>query len=73
MSGAIDKIGLFTALGGVALLYLGLEKFAVGLEWIQMLVPVITVFHLMNFLALDMYAKVDRIIVMLECSIATRI
>lgn len=72
LSGAIDKIGLFTALGGVALLYLGLKEFAVGHEWIGMLVPVIAVFHFMNFLALDMYAKFDRIIVMLECSINTR-
>jgi hypothetical protein len=72
LSGAIDKVGLFPALGGVALLYLGLKAFSTGSEWVQMLVPVIASFHLMNFLALDLYAKFDRIIVMLEHSIATR-
>jgi hypothetical protein len=72
LSGAIDRIGLFPALGGVALLYLGLSALKSTNGWILMLVPVILVFHFMNFLAFGWYQKVDRIIVMLECSVATR-
>lgn len=69
LSGSIDRIGLFPALGAVALLYLGLRQFTGDNSWAQILVPIIVFFHFMNFLAFSMYQKIDRIISMLEISI----
>jgi len=69
LSGTIDRIGLFPALGAVALLYLGLQKITGDNGWAQILVPIIAFFHFMNFLAFGMYQKIDRIIAMLEVSI----
>ncbi|NHZ41762.1 hypothetical protein [Massilia aquatica] len=70
LSGSIDRIGLFPALGAAALLAAGIYKLSPENHWIQMLVPIITTFHFLNFLAFGMYAKMDRIIVMLELAVA---
>ncbi|HEY0061473.1 MAG TPA: hypothetical protein VGC21_05090 [Telluria sp.] len=69
LSGSIDRIGLFPAFGAVALLYLGLQNIVGDNGWAEILVPIIAIFHFMNFLAFGMYQKVDRIITMLEVSI----
>lgn len=76
LSGAVDRIGLFPAIGAVALLYYGLLKIAegseVGVMLSQLLVSVIAVFHLFNFVVMPMYQKMDRIIAMLEYSVDSR-
>lgn len=73
LSGSIDKIGLFPAVAALALLWISFSAvaapFALGL---QMLVPMIFAFHLLNLFSLGLQVRQDRMIALLESSIATR-
>lgn len=72
LSGSIEKIGLFPALGAVALLSAGLSHLGFGNGWLEMLAPLILAFHFMNLAAFGMLQKMDRVIALFEYSIASR-
>lgn len=71
LSGSIDKIGLFPALGVLALLSVGLSKAGEDYAWIQIIVPVIMAFHFMNLSTFTMLQKMDRVISILEYTLAS--
>jgi hypothetical protein len=71
LSGSIDKIGMFPALAAVVLLWLSLSKAPFG-NWLSILVPIIFLFHLLNILAFALQQRMDRVIALLETSVATR-
>lgn len=72
LSGSLEKIGLFPALGAVALLSVGLSNIGFGNGWIQMLAPLILAFHFLNLATFGMLQKMDKVIALLEFSLASR-
>ncbi|WP_062112380.1 hypothetical protein [Collimonas pratensis] len=72
LSGSIDKIGLFPALGAIAILSAGLANIQFANGWVQMLVPLILAFHFLNLIAFGMLQKIDRVVALLEYSVSSR-
>lgn len=72
LSGALDKVGLFPALGALALLSTGLSNVGFGGSWIQMLAPLILAFHFLNLATFGMLQKMDKVIALLEYSLVSR-
>lgn len=72
LSGALDKVGLFPALGALALLSNGLSNVGFGGGWIQMLAPLILAFYFLNLATFGMLQKMDKVIALLEYSLASR-
>lgn len=65
LSGNIDKIGLFPAIAGVALLWGTLSGSPYG-HWFSMLPPLIFVFHLLSLWSYEHQERMDRIIGIME-------
>ena len=72
LSGSIEKIGLFPALGALAVLAIALMNTNVTSGLVQILIPIILAFHFMNFVIFEMLQKMDRVIVMLDYDIGSR-
>ncbi|MRW90191.1 hypothetical protein GJ699_09365 [Duganella sp. FT80W] len=70
LSGSIDKLGLFPALGAVLLLWNQLSISPTG-SWAVMLVPMIILFHFMNLYSFSLQQRMDRVIAGLEFSVAS--
>lgn len=65
LSGSIDKIGLFPATAGVALLWGNLAASPIG-NWFSMLPPLIFIFHLFGLWCLELQERMDRIIALMD-------
>lgn len=72
LSGSIEKIGIFPALGALAILAVALSKITFASQWIQMIPPLILAFYFLNFGMFGMLQKKDRVITLLEYSIVSR-
>lgn len=72
LSGSIERIGIFPALGALAVLSAGLSKVTFAPDWIQMLPPLIMAFYFLNLAMFGMIQKMDKVIALLEYSIESR-
>lgn len=72
LSGSIDKIGLFPAMAALALLAGALRNLPFGHSWLEMLVPLIAFFHLLNLFSFAMNYRADRVIGLLEMALAAK-
>lgn len=70
ISGNIDKLGLFPSLATVLLFWNSMHS-STASSWMMMLVPLLLIFHLMNLYAFGLQQKMDRVIAILEYSIAS--
>ena len=70
LSGNIDKLGLFPAIGAALLLWGQLSASSYG-SWGVWFVPVIFIFHLMNLYSFSLQQRMDRVIAGLEFSMAS--
>jgi hypothetical protein len=71
LSGSIDKIGLFPAIAAVLLLWSSLSTSPYS-TWSSILVPIIMCFHLLNLWSFGLQQRMDRVIALLEVSVAQR-
>lgn len=71
LSGSIDKLGLFPAIAALALLWHNLSQSGIG-PWSLVLAIVILAFHLLNLYSFGLQQRMDRVIAILDASIATR-
>ncbi|MFZ6675576.1 hypothetical protein [Undibacterium sp. Xuan67W] len=65
LSGNIEKIGLFPAIAGTAILYITFAKMSFGNGWLQIFPPIILAFHLLNLWIGSLLQKQDRAIAIL--------
>lgn len=72
LSGSIEKIGLFPALATLAVLAASIDKIPNVSRWTEMLVPLILAFYFLNLTVFGMLQRKDRVITLLEFSIASR-
>jgi hypothetical protein len=72
LSGSIEKIGLFPALAGLAVLASSIDKIPNVSRWTEMLVPLIFAFYFLNLTVFGMLQRKDRVITLLEFSLASR-
>jgi hypothetical protein len=69
ISGSIEKVGIFHAIGALAALATTLSK-AIGLsDWVQALLFLIFAFNFLNFVSAPMLHRMDEVIAVLEYTV----
>ncbi len=72
LSGSIEKIGFFPALAAVVLLWIALSRVDLFNGWFFMLVWLLLAFHILNFSSFLSQQRTDRVLAMLDVSLAIR-